>query len=130
MALHPRTEAAERPRVRKTVGIGIGALIGWPSLAWCWWQVVQDGDAPTRTMAAVPVIVAAVTVFVTTWWVRHNQGIYRRKGERRAVMVAPYPYLTDRRGRTLSFDPTQARVAREVVIDVAADGTKRYRVVS
>lgn len=78
----------------------------------------------------LPVLLAAVTLVVTTWWVRHNQAIYRRKGERRAVPVAPSPYLTDRRGRTLHFDPTLVRTAREVVVDVRADGGKRYRVVS
>lgn len=116
--------------MRNRFGIVIGALIGWPGLAWCWWVVARDGDAPTREMLAVPVVMAAVTVVVTTWWVRHNQAIYRRKGERRDVPVAPSPYLADRRGRRLHFDPTVVRSAREVVVDVTEDGAKLYRVVS
>ena len=124
----PRYRARRTSGVRNTIGIGIGAVVGWPGLAWCWWLVIADGDAPTATMLSVPLLLAAVTVVLTTLWVRHNLAIHRRKGPRRAVPVAPYPYLTDRRGRPLHFDDAHMRSARHVVVGVGADGAKHYGV--
>lgn len=109
-------------------GIGIGAVVGWPGLAWCWWHVVENGDAPTAAMLTVPLLLAAVTVVFTTWWVRHNLAIHRRKGPRRTVPAAPCPYLTDRRARPLHFDDGHVRSARHVVARVGADGAKHYGV--
>jgi hypothetical protein len=116
--------------MRKNLGMQLGAAIGWPGLAWCWWLVVADGDAPTASMVAIPVMLAALTIVVTTWWVRHNRAIYRRKGPRRAVTASATPYLTDRRARPLRYDPTQVKSAREVVVRVTAEGVKRYEVVA
>ncbi len=116
--------------MRTKLGVTLGAALGWPGLAWCWWKVVVDGHAPTASMIAVPVLVAALTAVITTWWVRHNLAIYRRKGPRGAGPASSKPYLTDRRARPLRYDPTRARTAREIVVRVTAEGDKRYEVVS
>jgi hypothetical protein len=113
--------------MRNKTGVVIGALLGWPGLAWCWWRVAEDGDAPTARMFALPVLLGVATALVTTVWVRHNRAIYRRKGARRAVPVAPFAYLTDRRGRRLQFDMAHPRSARHIVVSVGSDGAKHYR---
>ncbi len=113
--------------MRASLGTRLGGLVGWPALGWCWWLVIRDGDAPTPTMVAAPVVLAVVTLVVTMWWVRHNLAIHRRKGPRRSVPVAAFPYLTDRRGRPLHLDHGALRSAREVVVGIAADGAKHYR---
>ena len=113
--------------MRSTLGIRLGALLGWPGLGWCWWLVIRDGDAPTPTMVAAPAVLAVATVVVTTWWIRHNLAIHRRKGPRRKVPVAAFPYLSDRRGRPLRLDRAHLGPAREVVVGIGPDGTKHYR---
>ena len=105
-----------------------GALVGWPGLAWAWWRVAERGELPTAGMVLAPLVLALGTYAVTSWWVRHNLAIYREKGPRRAVPVAAWPYLTDRRGRVLWMDRAEVRAAREVVVSIGEDG-KHYRAV-
>ncbi len=113
----------------KRWGIGAGAAIGWLGLAWAWWRVAERGQLPTPTMVVAPIVFGAVTYLATSWWVRHNLAIYRAKGPRKAVPVAAWPYLTDRRGRVLRMDRAAARAARVVVVELGDDGAKHYRVV-
>ena len=106
-----------------------GAVLGWAALGWAWWRVAERGQLPTAGMVLTPVLLALATYAVTSWWVRHNLAIYRRKGPRRSVPGAAWPYLTDRRGRMLRMDRAEVRAAREVVVEIGPDGDKHYRAV-
>lgn len=103
-------------------------VAGWVVLPLAWWRVIARGDGPTPAMVAVPLVLAVVTLATTSWWVRHNRGIYQEKGPRRAVPASALPYVADRRGRPLHFDKVQLRRAQSVVVVVGDDGAKRYHV--
>jgi hypothetical protein len=112
--------------VTSRVPLVVAIAVGWPAFAWSWWRVVQTHSTPTAAAVAMPFALAALTAIVTVWWVRHNRAIYRRKGPRRAVPVAAFPYLQDRRRRPLALDRQTLGYAREIVVSVDADGVKHY----
>lgn len=94
-------------------------LVGWALVAR--WRVFVD---PLVLLALL--LVAAGTIAVTRLWVWHNKQIYRRKGPRRAVAAVEFRYDHDRLGRMVSCDRQVLATAREVEIDVDAQGRKVY----
>lgn len=109
------------------------ALGCWVLLAAFWVALAVEGKATGPALRDTAFEVAALTgvVFaVTMWWVRHNVGIYNRKGPREGRPALPPPTDVDRLGRRLRWAmPGGARTAasqQHLVIELAAE-TKIYR---
>lgn len=107
------------------------ALLSWALFAYYWWLVSRRRLNP-ETLAALTILIVAIgTVWlVTLFWIRHNQLVARRAGDRRKKRRMPPPELsTDTLGRRIELvgelAPVDARYV-EIAIDLE-DGIKRYR---
>jgi hypothetical protein len=108
-------------------------VVFWAMLAAAWVLLWVDGKATGTafrdTLVELAVLIGVVLA-VTTWWIRHNVGIYRRKGPRRGRPETPVPTDEDRLGRRVRWAmPGGVRTARaeqHLVIDVEGD-VKLYR---
>jgi hypothetical protein len=109
------------------------AIAFWLVLAGLWVLLVAEDKATAaafRDTAFQVAIVVGVVLAVTTWWIRHNVGIYRRKGPRQGrASVAPR-VDEDRLGRKLRWSMPggvhTARAQRHLVVDLDGDD-KVYR---
>jgi hypothetical protein len=117
----------------RQVGHVIVAIAFWLLLAALWAALVighrATGAAFLGAGSRVAVLVGVVLA-VTTWWIRHNVGIYRRKGPRKERASQPPRTDRDRLGRRVRWAmPGGARTARahrHLVIEVHGD-VKTYR---
>jgi hypothetical protein len=109
-------------RVRRVVY----GLLAWVLLGVAWWAVLQRDPRTWLAQLLVPAVAAVVVTAVTLFWVRHNLGIYQRKGPRRGVPAVDEPWTHDSLGRPLAFSPRLAE-APVVRLDLV-DGVKRYEV--
>lgn len=100
------------------------AVVSWAVFALAWWHVTSQGAAPSLTMWLFPAALVPVVAVTTGWWVRHNRGIFVRKGPRRAVPSTQYEYTHDRRGRLVDLDPVTAKAS--LVTITIGPGTKHY----
>lgn len=114
-----RTDPLRRRRV------AIGGL-AWLAFAACWWLVLRHDPKAWREEMVLPLGALLAVTVVTLAWVRHNLGIYRRKGPRRGLPEADTPWRRDSLGRPLDL-PAAAFGARVVSLSIA-DGVKRYEV--
>lgn len=71
----------------------------------------------------MPVVAFVVVMAVTLLWVRHNRGIYTRKGPRRAVPETETSWSLDRLGRQLHFGAGSERAA---VVRLDLHGQVKY----
>lgn len=116
-----------RQFVHKLVG-----LCFWVLLVALWAQLVHQGKVAGNVAYSVQylAVVGGAVLAVTTWWVRHNTGIYRRKGPRQGRPAVDPRIDEDKLGRPVRWSVRgghyQARRARHLVIDVE-DGVKVYR---
>jgi hypothetical protein len=104
----------------------------WIVVVGLWVMLIGDGSAG-RALQSTLVQLAAVTgaiLAVTIWWVRHNVGIYRRKGPRRELVRAAPRTDEDRLGRAVRWSlpggALAAAQAEHLVIEVDGD-LKTYR---
>jgi hypothetical protein len=114
----------------------VHAIVGiafWLLLA-ALWVVLALGHKATGAAfrgAGFQVAVLIGAVFaITMWWIRHNVGIYRRKGPRQERASQPPRTDEDRLGRRLRWAmpggaPT-ARAEHHLVIELDGD-VKTYR---
>lgn len=129
--LQEATERGETPEVSKhadplgTCRVAYGA-IAWVVLVVAWWQVLSRGPQTWVSQLVVPVLAVVVVTAMTLGWVRHNLGIYQRKGPRHGLPEADAPWTTDSLGRRLEFTPG-LEDARFVRLDLHGD-VKRYEV--
>lgn len=103
-------------------------VLSWIALGIAWWAVLRRDHRTWLPELLVPTASLVVVTALTLLWVRHNLGIYQRKGPRRGVPEANEPWVSDSLGRRLELpgDVAGARVVRVVV-----DGdVKRYEVVA
>lgn len=101
-------------------------LLSWVLLGVAWWAVLRRDPGTWVAQLLVPAVAAVVVTAVTLAWVRHNRGIYQRKGPRRGVPAVDEPWTRDSLGRPLAFAPDVLH-ARVVRLELA-DGVKRYEV--
>jgi hypothetical protein len=109
------------------------ALLFWLALAGMWVRLVAEHKATIpafRNTLFELAALAGVLLAITTWWIRHNVGIYRRKGPRRGRMDVPPDTTRDRLGRRVRWalpgGPQAARVEPLLVVEVDGD-VKIYR---
>ena len=91
------------------------------------WAFVRNDSATLVLELAIPVTMLFVVVVATELWIRHNIGIYKRKGPRRKTAVFDALWTSDSLGRALDIDLTQLLDASVVVVSVDSQGNKTYR---
>lgn len=109
----------------------LAGVASWLLIVALWVMLIREGSAGAlqRTLVELAVLTGAVLA-VTTWWIRHNVGIYRRKGPRsQRATVAPRTDV-DRLGRAVQWSLTGGALAacsaEHLVIEVDGD-LKTYR---
>jgi hypothetical protein len=124
--------AITRVVVRQKSHIALG-IACWLLFGALWVKLfVEDkaGPAAFRATGIQLAVVIGVVVAVTTWWIRHNVGIYRRKGPRTGRTTQPPRTDQDRLGRHLRWDlaggPLAARERAHLVVELDGD-VKSYR---
>lgn len=103
-------------------------VLSWLALGAAWWAVLRRDHRTWLPELLVPTAALVVVSALTLLWVRHNLGIYQRKGPRRGVPEVQEPWLRDSLGRRLEL-PVELTGARLVRVVVDGD-VKRYEVVS
>jgi hypothetical protein len=117
-----------RQLAHKAIGVFFWLLMGA-----LWVLLWRDGRATWSAFegTGVRLAILAGTVFaITTWWVRHNVGIYRRKGPRSGRPENLPRTDVDRLGRVTRWSLPGGHVAARDVphLIVELDGdVKRYR---
>jgi hypothetical protein len=108
------------------------ALLFWLILLGLWVMLVIENKATPETLRDTVFrisVVTGVVLAVTTWWIRHNVGIYQRKGPRRGRATVAPRVDEDRLGRRIRWSmPGGVRTARarnHLVIELD-DDVKRY----
>lgn len=104
-------------------------LFFWAVLIVLWAQLIAGHKAGSANIAysvQYLSIVAGAVLAVTVWWIRHNTGIYRRKGPRTGRPDAQPRTDEDRLGRPLRWEVDDVTAAAHLVVD--RDGeAKVYR---
>jgi hypothetical protein len=97
----PITRDEMRELRHKAIG-----LFFWFLMGLSWFVLARGHKAGIGTIADsatyVAIVVGAVLA-VTLWWIRHNAGIYRRKGERKGRPTVAPRTDEDRLGRPLRW---------------------------
>jgi hypothetical protein len=125
---------AQRPisRLMRQIVHGLVGVGSWLLVGVLWVSVVRDGKAAGSFQDTVLelAVLAGVVLAVTLWWVRHNVGIYRRKGPRRGRVNSLPRTDEDRLGRavcwSLAGGAAAATRAQRLVVEVDGD-VKTYR---
>jgi len=101
-------------------------VVSWVVLGLAWWRVLDRDPREWVYELSVPVVSLVAVTVLTLWWVRHNLGIYQRKGPRRGVPAVDAHWSHDSLGRALVLDEgvTTGRVVRVVL----EGDVKRYEV--
>ena len=104
----------------------------WVLVVALWAKLIGDGSAGKalqRTLVELAALTGAVLA-VTIWWIRHNVGIYRRKGPRHERATFAPRTDEDRLGRAVCWSlpggALAASSAEYLVIEVD-DDLKTYR---
>jgi hypothetical protein len=118
--------------VRQLIHNAIGAAF-WALLILLWVMLVRNhkaGGANIAYSAQYVGAIAGAVLAVTFWWIRHNTGIYRRKGPRRGRPDIPPRTDEDRLGRPIRWQMEDgvagALAAGHLIIDLD-DAAKVYR---
>src|SRR4051794_31699109 len=118
--------------MRQVLHIAVG-LAFWLALIALWVLLARQGRASGAAFRDTGVQLAALigaVLAITTWWIRHNVGIYRKKGPRQGrPELTPRPD-EDRLGHpvrwALPHGPASALTAEHVIVDLDG-GVKTYR---
>jgi hypothetical protein len=105
----------------------------WVVLLGCWLVLAVEhkatGVALRDTLFQLAVLMGVVLA-ITIWWIRHNVGIYRRKGPRRGRPAESPRTDEDRLGRRIRWampgGVRTARTQRHLVVELDG-GAKVYR---
>jgi hypothetical protein len=127
-SVRPISRADMRQKTHIAIGVACWLLFGalWLRLFF------EHKAAPTAFRDTGVQLAAAVGVVlaVTTWWIRHNIGIYRRKGPRTGRPHKAPRTDQDRLGRAVRWDlgggPIAARERTHLIVELD-DGVKAYR---
>jgi hypothetical protein len=101
-------------------------VCAWLLLGVAWWDVLRRDARTWLPELLIPAVTLVVVTGVTLLWVKHNRGIYQRKGPRKGLPAADAPWALDSLGRTLEFAPG-VEDARVIRLGLAGD-VKRYEV--
>jgi hypothetical protein len=118
--------------MRQVAHVIVG-IVFWLLLAAAWIVLVAGHRATVSAFAGAGFQIAVligVVLAVTTWWIRHNVGIYRRKGPRSGRPAEQPRTDRDRLGRRIRWAmPSGVRTARaQAHLIVERDGdVKTYR---
>jgi hypothetical protein len=118
--------------MRQALHIAIG-LAFWALLAVLWLLLALEGKTTGAAFRDTGLQLAALmgaVLAITIWWIRHNVGIYRRKGPRRARAEMEPCTDEDRLGHAVRWalpdGPVAATTEQHVIVEV--DGAvKTYR---
>ena len=103
-------------------------VLSWIALGVAWWAVLRRDHRTWLPELIVPTVALVVVTALTLLWVRHNLGIYQRKGARRGIPEVHAPWVSDSLGRRLEL---LSHAAGARVVRVVLDGdVKRYEVVA
>ena len=94
----------------------------------CWWiQVIPQVSLEDAVVSFLVVTFTAIaTSVLTLLWVRHNIGIFRRKGPRKGLPSVSEERLADSLGRTISHPGSDLLKISRVVLVSNEDSTKRF----
>ena len=105
----------------------------WLLLVGLWVVLALEGKASGEAFRDTGLQLAAlmgVVLTVTIWWIRHNVGIYRRKGARRGRPEVRPRTDEDRLGRPITWAVPEgapaASDAHHLVVEIV-DDIKSYR---
>lgn len=109
------------------------AVAFWALLVVLWVKLWLDKEATPAalrdTLFQLAVVIGTVLA-ITTWWVRHNLGIYRRKGPRRGRAAEQPRTSEDRLGRPVRWamegGVQAARTQLHLIVELDHD-VKSYR---
>ena len=114
-----------RQLAHKTIGVAF-----WALLVLLWIQLIRDRKAGAEHIAYSVTYVAAIggaVLAVTLWWIRHNTGIYQRKGPRTGRPEVPPRTDEDRLGRPIRWllpaGPEGAEQAGHLIVEL--DGSAK-----
>jgi hypothetical protein len=117
-----------RQKAHIVIGLAFWALFGA-----LWVKLFADHKAGLAAFRDTGIQLAAVVGAVlagTTWWIRHNVGIYRRKGPRQGRPSQPPRTDEDRLGRPVRWDLSGGAIAaldhEHLVVELDGD-VKTYR---
>jgi hypothetical protein len=103
-------------------------VLSWIALGIAWWAVLHRDHRTWLPQLVVPTASLVVVTVLTLLWVRHNLGIYQRKGPRQGVPEVDDPWVSDSLGRRLDL-PADVAGARHVRVVLDGD-VKRYEVLA
>lgn len=111
----------------------IVGLAFWLVLVGLWALLVVEDKATVaafRDTALQVAVIVGIVLAVTTWWIRHNVAIYRRKGPRQGRATIAPRVDEDRLGRRVRWSMPggvrTARAQRHLVVELDGD-EKIYR---
>jgi hypothetical protein len=117
----------------RQVGHAVVGIAFWLLLAVLWAVLVIGHRATGAAFLGAGFRVAiliGVVLAITTWWIRHNVGIYRRKGPRKERASQPPRTDRDRLGRPVRWAMSgrvgAASAHQHFVVEVH-DDVKTYR---
>jgi hypothetical protein len=99
----------------------------WLAFMVGWWRVLRNGPAAdlARSFELLAGI-AALYGLTLVLWIRHNVGIWQRKGPRRTVRAVAAHYSHDALGNAVRCMEPEAFCAQHIIIEVTG-GEKLYR---
>ena len=117
-------------RQKAHIAVGVGF---WLLFAALWIKLIaahRVGLQALGTTGFELAVVAGVVLAVTTWWIRHNVAIYRRKGPRKGRPSQPPRVDEDRLGRAVRWElpggAINASRCEHLVVELEGD-VKTYR---
>jgi hypothetical protein len=118
--------------MRQALHVAIG-LVFWALLGVLWAVLALEGKASGAAFRDTGLQLAALmgaVLAITIWWIRHNVGIYRRKGPRRGRPELTPRTDEDRLGHVVRWalpDGVAAAATEQHLIVELDDGIKTYR---
>jgi len=104
------------------------ALAGWVLFVY-WWLIVFRRVTPTEIRFTLIFLVAAaaIIVLVTTFWVIHNQSLFRKRNARVRAIEASSAIKHDATGRRVRFAEARDTLAESALVRVQMEaGEKVY----
>lgn len=107
---------------RRDIVHSVFLVVPWGFFAWLWWRVGHDTTVGQLLMAAgLVLLLASVSVSITSAWIIHNVRIFRRKGTRQGLPAPDLDYRTDWTRRPVVADWPAVRKAQVVVVFATTD---------
>jgi hypothetical protein len=103
------------------------AVMTWLLFLYWWNQVIPKISVEDASVAFLVIFLTLlITSVLTLLWVRHNLGIFRRKGPRKGLPAVSEEILSDSLGRTLDLPGYDSLKSAPVVFISREDDRKRF----